>query len=93
MCRTICEISADQQHHLHPGLRNDIHHAATTVYQSRLAGLQRWQAERAAGIAGDWEAARHVELELPETGVCSDPIGQTEPSDTAHLDSVGRSVR
>jgi thioredoxin reductase len=25
-----------------------------------------------AAIAGDWEAARAVELELPETGVCSD---------------------
>lgn len=24
-----------------------------------------------AGLAGDWEAARRVELELPETGVCS----------------------
>ncbi len=25
----------------------------------------------AAGLAGDWDAARRVELELPETGVCS----------------------
>jgi hypothetical protein len=25
----------------------------------------------AAAIAGDWEAARRVELVLPETGVCS----------------------
>ncbi|WP_144172988.1 NAD(P)-binding domain-containing protein [Pseudomonas sp. Kh13] len=24
-----------------------------------------------AGLAGDWEAARRVELELPETGICS----------------------
>jgi hypothetical protein len=24
-----------------------------------------------AGIAGDWEAARRVELVLPETGACS----------------------
>ncbi len=29
----------------------------------------------AAAIAGDWEAARTVELVLPETGVCStDPV-------------------
>jgi hypothetical protein len=27
-----------------------------------------------AALAGDWEAARRVELELPETGVCSGPI-------------------
>ena len=26
-----------------------------------------------AALAGDWEAARHVELVLPETGVCSVP--------------------
>jgi thioredoxin reductase len=26
-----------------------------------------------AALAGDWEAARRVELELPETGVCSGP--------------------
>lgn len=28
----------------------------------------------AAALAGDWEAARRVELELPETGVCSGPV-------------------
>jgi cation diffusion facilitator CzcD-associated flavoprotein CzcO len=27
-----------------------------------------------AALAGDWEAARRVELELPETGVCSGPV-------------------
>lgn len=27
-----------------------------------------------AGLAGDWKAAREVELVLPETGVCSGPI-------------------
>ena len=26
-----------------------------------------------AALAGDWEAARQVELELPETGVCNGP--------------------
>lgn len=28
----------------------------------------------AAALAGDWAAARRVELELPETGVCSGPV-------------------
>ena len=27
----------------------------------------------AAALAGDWEAARRVELVLPETGVCNGP--------------------
>ena len=27
-----------------------------------------------AALAGDWQAARRVELELPETGVCSGPV-------------------
>jgi hypothetical protein len=28
-----------------------------------------------AALAGDWEAARNVQLELPETGVCSSNLG------------------
>ena len=35
----------------------------------------------AAAIAGDWEAARRVELQLPETGVCS--LQLDEPDETA----------
>ena len=31
-----------------------------------------------AAIAGDWEAARDVELVLPETGVCSDRPDRAE---------------
>jgi thioredoxin reductase len=35
----------------------------------------------AAAIAGDWEAARRVELELPATGVCtSDPLSEEAPA-------------
>lgn len=30
----------------------------------------------AAALAGDWDAARRVELDLPETGVCSGPVPQ-----------------
>jgi hypothetical protein len=32
----------------------------------------------AAALAGDWEAARRVELVLPETGVCSGPPAPAE---------------
>lgn len=31
-----------------------------------------------AALAGDWEAARRVELVLPETGVCNGPAASTE---------------
>ena len=33
-----------------------------------------------AALAGDWDAARHVELDLPETGVCSstNALGETD---------------
>jgi hypothetical protein len=31
-----------------------------------------------AALAGDWEAARRVELVLPETGVCSGPVAAGE---------------
>ena len=31
-----------------------------------------------AGLVGDWEAARHVELVLPETGVCSTDLAGTD---------------
>jgi len=45
----------------------------------------------AAALAGDWEAARRVELELPETGVCNvdagagccAPTGKEEPAQMA----------
>ena len=35
-----------------------------------------------AALAGDWRAARQVELELPETGVCNGPVAASlsEPS-------------
>jgi thioredoxin reductase len=33
-----------------------------------------------AALAGDWEAARQVELVLPETGVCSSGIPTAEPA-------------
>jgi hypothetical protein len=34
----------------------------------------------AAALAGDWDAARQVQLDLPETGVCSStPAAETTP--------------
>ncbi|NJN17978.1 MAG: NAD(P)-binding domain-containing protein [Oscillochloris sp.] len=38
-----------------------------------LTGYEQVRSVTAA-LAGDWEAARRVELELPETGVCSGPV-------------------
>jgi hypothetical protein len=34
----------------------------------------------AAALAGDWVAARRVELVLPETGVCNGPAAAAEPA-------------
>ncbi|GGT22178.1 hypothetical protein ACFFV7_48560 [Nonomuraea spiralis] len=31
-----------------------------------------------AALAGDWEAARDVQLELPETGVCSSDLAEAQ---------------
>jgi thioredoxin reductase len=36
-----------------------------------------------AALAGDWEAARELQLELPETGVCSDDLGTDRDADAA----------
>jgi hypothetical protein len=36
-----------------------------------------------AALAGDWQAARDVRLDLPETGVCSSNV----PLDTDRIDS------
>jgi thioredoxin reductase len=38
-----------------------------------------------AALAGDWEAARDVQLDLPETGVCSSSV----PVDSDRMDSDG----
>ncbi|TWD80855.1 thioredoxin reductase [Kribbella amoyensis] len=36
-----------------------------------------------AALAGDWEAARDVQLDLPETGVCSSNLAYGDTADTA----------
>jgi cation diffusion facilitator CzcD-associated flavoprotein CzcO len=41
-----------------------------------------------AALAGDWDAARDVRLELPETGVCSSNLGE-DSSDAACCGTTG----
>ncbi|MFI7706705.1 hypothetical protein [Nonomuraea sp. NPDC049480] len=31
-----------------------------------------------AAVSGDWEAARDVQLDLPETGVCSSSLAEAQ---------------
>ncbi|MEV0283600.1 MULTISPECIES: FAD-dependent oxidoreductase [unclassified Kribbella] len=42
-----------------------------------------------AAIAGDWDAARDVQLNLPETGVCSSNLAYGESSDEAAVGCCG----
>jgi hypothetical protein len=42
-----------------------------------------------AAIAGDWEAAARVELELPETGVCNGPGTRGAPGGGLAVVSAG----
>jgi len=64
-----------------------------------LTGYEQVRSVTAA-LCGDWEAARRVELKLPETGVCSGPgdhdsrcctPATTTFSSTIELQSVSRS--
>jgi thioredoxin reductase len=45
-----------------------------------------------AALAGDWEAARRIELTLPETGVCSGPVAAGGGTNLIALTPVGASV-
>ncbi|GAA3446466.1 FAD-dependent oxidoreductase [Planomonospora venezuelensis] len=42
-----------------------------------------------AAIAGDWEAARDVRLELPETGVCSSSLAEAQEARVGLATGVG----
>ena len=44
-----------------------------------------------AALAGDWEAARNVELVLPETGVCSIKSAPPEATEPAACCGAGSS--
>lgn len=46
-----------------------------------------------AALAGDWEAARRVELELPATGVCSGEAGVACCSEPTEPECVARTVQ
>jgi hypothetical protein len=43
----------------------------------------------AAALAGDWAAARDVQLDLPETGVCSSNLVYGDSDDNAAVDCCG----
>jgi hypothetical protein len=43
-----------------------------------------------AALAGDWEAARDVQLDLPETGVCSSNLAEAQ--EAAQEQRVGLST-
>ncbi|WP_248959938.1 FAD-dependent oxidoreductase [Sphaerisporangium perillae] len=43
----------------------------------------------AAALAGDWEAARDVRLELPETGVCSANLAEAQESRVGLATGIG----
>ena len=46
-----------------------------------------------AALAGDWEAARQVELVLPETGVCNRPARAAETSGRARPPAAAAAPR
>lgn len=73
-CGTVRPHGADELSHPEPGFyiigMKSYGRAPTFLL---LTGYEQARSVVAA-LAGDWEAARRVELELPETGVCSGPI-------------------
>jgi hypothetical protein len=42
-----------------------------------------------AALAGDWEAARDVQLDLPETGVCSSSLAEAQEQRVGQATGVG----
>jgi thioredoxin reductase len=73
-CGTVRPHGVDELSHPEPGLyivgMKSYGRAPTFLL---LTGYEQARSV-VAGLAGDWEAARRVELELPETGVCSGPV-------------------
>lgn len=77
-CGTVPPHGADELRHPEPGYyaigaksygRAPTFLLATGYEQARSV---------VAAVAGDWEAAREVQLDLPETGVCSSNLGEPE---------------
>jgi thioredoxin reductase len=73
-CGTVRPHGVDELSHPEPGFfiigMKSYGRAPTFLL---LTGYEQARSVTAA-LAGDWEAARRVELELPETGVCSGPV-------------------
>ena len=73
-CGTVRPHGVDELAHPEPGLyiigMKSYGRAPTFLL---MTGYEQARSVVAA-LAGDWEAARRVELELPETGVCSGPV-------------------
>lgn len=73
-CGTVRPHGVDELTHPEPGLyiigMKSYGRAPTFLL---MTGYEQARSVVAA-LAGDWEAARRVELELPETGVCSGPV-------------------
>jgi hypothetical protein len=62
------------------------------VYPGVQAIAHSTAGEQALAPAGDWEAARRVELTLPETGVCSGPVAAGGGTNLIALTPVGTNV-
>jgi thioredoxin reductase len=73
-CGTVRPHGVDELSHPEPGFfivgMKSYGRAPTFLL---LTGYEQARSVTAA-LAGDWDAARRVELELPETGVCSGPV-------------------
>jgi thioredoxin reductase len=73
-CGTVRPHGVDELSHPEPGLyivgMKSYGRAPTFLL---LTGYEQVRSV-AAALSGDWVAARRVELELPETGVCSGPV-------------------
>jgi len=73
-CGTVRPHGVDELRHPEPGFyivgMKSYGRAPTFLM---LTGYEQARSVVAA-LAGDWQAARRVELELPETGVCSGPV-------------------
>src|SRR3546814_3366599 len=77
MC-VVCVCFSSKRRHTRCALVTGVQTCALPIWKSygraptflMLTGYEQVRSV-VAGLAGDWEAARRVELELPETGVCS----------------------
>jgi thioredoxin reductase len=91
-CGTVPPHGADELVHPEPGfymIGMKSYGRAPTFLM--LTGYEQARSVVAA-LAGDWEAARRVELTLPETGVCSGPVVAGGGTNLIALTPVGAGV-